>query len=107
MDGRSEGRLVVRKTIEIHQRDLADALLQHRDARVDDTLPLFRRLVLRVLTQVSVLARALDFLRQLDLQFALERGDFIVESLENPVLHDEIDFNIWFVVGGWWLVVAG
>jgi hypothetical protein len=94
MDGRSERRSVARKAIEIHQRDLADALLQHRNARVDDPLPLFGGFVFRVLTQVAVLARALDFSRELDLQLALERGDFVVESLENPVLHDEIDFII-------------
>src|SRR5258705_12552391 len=103
MDGRSERRSVARKAIEIHQRDLADALLQHRNARIADPLPLFGGFVFRVLTQVAVLARTLDFSRELDLQLALERRDFVVESLENPVLHDEIDFNI--LVSGWWLVV--
>ena len=41
-----------------------------------------------------MLPRALNLLRQVDLALALERGDFIVESLENTVLHGEIDFNI-------------
>ena len=85
--GRSEARAVVRDAIQVHHRDLADALLQHRDARVDDLLTLLRGLVLGVLAQVAQLARALDLLRQLDLQLALERGDFVVEFLENAIFH--------------------
>jgi len=40
-----------------------------------------------------VLAGALDFFREIDLQFALERGNFVGESLEDPILHKEIDFS--------------
>ncbi len=50
----------MRDAIEIDHRDLADALLQHRDARVDDLLALLGRLVLGVLPQVAVLARDLE-----------------------------------------------
>jgi hypothetical protein len=101
----TERRLVARNALEIHELNLADALLQHRDPRIDNPLPLFRRFVFRVLAQVAVLARALDLPRQVDLQLALERGDFIVESLENAVLQGGFDFSI--MVGGWWLVVSG
>ena len=91
VDGRAEAGLVVRHAVEVDQRDLADALLQHGDAGVDDLLALFRRLVLGVLTQIAQLARALDLLRELYLQLALERRDLVVESLEDPVLHvDEV-----------------
>ncbi len=93
MHRRSEPRLVVRNAIHVHERDLAHPLLQHRDARVDDPLPFLGGLVLGVLAQIAVLARALDLPRQVDLQLALERGDFVVESLENPILHGEIDFS--------------
>ena len=51
----------------------ADALLQHADARLDQPLPLLRRLVLGVLAQIAQLARALDLLRQLELQLVVER----------------------------------
>jgi TrmH family RNA methyltransferase len=110
MDCRPETGAVARNPIEIHQLDFAHPLLQHRDPGIDNALTFLGRFVLRVFTQVTVLARALDFLRQIDFQFALERRDFIGKSLENAVLHDETDFNIpvsgWsLVVGGWSLVV--
>ena len=72
MNGRSEGRAIVRNLVEIHDRDLGDPLLEHRDSRVDDALAILRRLIFRVLAQVAELARALDFLRQLVVQLALE-----------------------------------
>ena len=54
---------------------------------VDDVLALLGGLVLGVLAQVAQLARALNLLREIDLQLALEHGDFVVESLENPLFH--------------------
>jgi hypothetical protein len=57
------------------------------------------RFVFRVLAQIAVLAGALDFLREIDFQFTFERGNFVGESLENTILHVEIDFNIPLVVG--------
>ena len=84
---RAEPGAVVRDAIEVDQRDLADALLEHRDAGVDDLLPLLGGLVLGVLAQVAQLARALDLLRQLELQLALERGDLVVETLQNAIFH--------------------
>ena len=68
-------------------RDLADALLQHGDAGVDDLLALLGGLVFGVLAQVAQLARALDLLGELDLQLALEDRDLVVETLENPLFH--------------------
>jgi TrmH family RNA methyltransferase len=40
-----------------------------------------------------VLTGALDFFREIDFQFAFERRNFVGESLENPILHKEIDFS--------------
>ena len=77
----------MRDPVEVHQRDLADALLQHADARFDQPLALLGRLVLGVLTQIAELARALDLFRQLRLQLAVELLDFVFEFLENPRLH--------------------
>ena len=61
--------------------------LEHGDARLDVGLALLRGLVLGVLAQVAELAGALDLLGQLRLQLALERGDLVFESLENPLFH--------------------
>ncbi len=61
--------------------DVADALLQQADTHFDEALTFLRRVVLGVLPQVSELARALDFLRQLGLQFLLENGDLVLELL--------------------------
>src|SRR5215203_3042062 len=103
MHGRPEPGTVVRNAIEVQHRDLADALFQHRDARVDDLLPLLRRLVLRVLAQVAELAGTLDLLRQVDLQLALECSDFLVEPLQNPLFHRGNE-TVAQRVGGWRLV---
>ena len=78
---------VVRNLVEVHQRDLADALLQHADARFDQALPLFRGVILGVLPQVAQLARALDLLRQLGLQLLLELMDLFFELLQETRLH--------------------
>src|SRR5687767_14823136 len=87
MDRGSEAGAVVRDAVEVDHRDLADALLQHRDARVEDRLTLFGRFILGVLAQIAQLAGALNLLRKIDLQLALERGDFVVELLQNPLFH--------------------
>lgn len=63
------------------------APLEHGNARLDVCLPFFRRLILGVLTQVSELARALDFFRQLRLQFSLESRHFVFEPLEQSLFH--------------------
>ena len=55
---RPERGLAVRDAVEIQQRDFADPLPQHGDARVDELLPLLGGLVLGVLTQIAELARA-------------------------------------------------
>src|SRR6185369_6171366 len=89
-----EARAVARNPVEIHQLDLAHPPFEHRETRVDNALAFLGRLVLRVLAQIAVLAGALDFLRQIDFQLTLERGNFVGESLEDPILHNEIDFNI-------------
>src|SRR5439155_16830897 len=84
---RAESRAVVRNAIDVHDRNLRDTLLQHADARLDETLPLLGRGVFRVLAQIAELARALDFLRQLQLQLAIERRDFSLELPDQPFLH--------------------
>jgi hypothetical protein len=50
-------------------------------------LAFLRGLILRVLPEVTELARALDLLRQFHLQLALERRHLVFESLENLRLH--------------------
>ena len=87
VDGRAEADLVVRDLVEVHQRDLADPLLQHADPRLDEPLPLLGGLVLGVLAQVAQLAGTLDFLRQLGLQLPVQRVDFVLELLEQPGFH--------------------
>ena len=84
MQRRAEAGAIVRNAIDVDQRDFGDALLQHADARFDEPLPLLRRLVFGVLAQVAELARALDFLRQLELQLAVERLDLVFELLDQP-----------------------
>ena len=87
MHRRPEAGAVLRDAVEIDHRDLADALLEHGDARVDDLLPLLRRLVLGILAEVAKLARALNLLGEFDLQLALQCRDLVIEPLENPVFH--------------------
>jgi hypothetical protein len=52
-----------------------------------EALAMLAGLVLGVLAQVAQFTGALNFLRQIELQLALEHRDFITESLENPVFH--------------------
>ena len=78
----------MRNPVQVHQLDLADALLQQADARLDEPLPFFRRLVLGVLAQVAELARALDLARQLGLQLLVELRDLVLEFLQDPLFHD-------------------
>ena len=87
MDGRAEADLVVRQLVEVHQRDVADALLEQADPRLDEALALLRGVILRVLAQVAELARALDFLRQLGLELAVQPLDLVLELLEELRLH--------------------
>ena len=74
--------------LEVHQLDLGHALAQHRDARLDEALALFGGVILGVLAQVAVLARALDLLGQILRQLALEHRDFVFESFDQTGFHD-------------------
>ena len=84
---RAEAGAILRNAIDLDQRDLGDALLQHADPRLDEPLPLFGRLIFGVLAQVAELAGALDLLRQLELQLVVQRLDFVFELLDQPILH--------------------
>src|SRR5262249_17695319 len=84
---RSEAGFVLGNAIDVHQRDLGRAFLQHADARLDEPLPLFRRVIFGVLAQIAQLARALDFLRQLELQLAIQRLDLVLELLDQSIFH--------------------
>ena len=84
---RSEAGAIGRDAIDVEQRDLRHALLQHADARLDQPLALLGRVVLGVLAQVAQLARAQDFPRQLDLQLAIERVNLVLELLDQPLFH--------------------
>ena len=53
----------------------------------DEALALLGRLVFGVLAQVAELAGALDFLRQLRLQLAVQAHDLVLELLEELLLH--------------------
>ena len=85
--GRPEADLVARQLVQVHQRDVADALLQQADPRLDEALPLLRGVILRVLAQIAELARALNFLRQLCLQFPVQSVDLVLELLQELRLH--------------------
>ncbi len=76
VDRRSEAGAIGRNPIDVDQRDLGHALLQHADARLDEPLPFLGGRVLGVLAQVAELAGALDFLRQLELQLASRARGF-------------------------------
>src|SRR5471030_1718335 len=86
-EGRAEAGTIVGNAIDVDQRDLGHAFLEHADARFDEALPLFRRLVLGVLAQIAELARALDLLRQLELELVVQRVNFVFEFLDQPVFH--------------------
>src|SRR5439155_21413286 len=47
----------------------------------------FRRVVFRVLVQIAELARALDLLRQLELELVIQRLDLVLEFLDQAILH--------------------
>jgi hypothetical protein len=66
--------------------NVADALLEQADARLDQALPLLRRVILRVLAQIAELARASDLLRQLAFELPVELRDLVLELLEQPRL---------------------
>ncbi len=61
--------------------------LSMADASLDEALAFLRRVVLGVLAEIAELARALDLLRQLRLQLALELMNLVFELLENPRFH--------------------
>src|SRR4029077_197396 len=82
-----EAGAILRNPIDVDQRDFGDTLLQHADLRFDQPLPLLRRLVLGVLTQVAQLARALDLLRQFELQLVVQLLDFVFEFLDQALFH--------------------
>ncbi len=67
--------------------DVAHPLLQQADPRLDEPLPLLGGVILGVLAQVAQLARALNLLRQLRLQLAIELVDLVLELLQDPRLH--------------------
>jgi TrmH family RNA methyltransferase len=77
----------VRDTVEIHERDLMHAPLEHGNTRLHVGLPFFGCLILSVFTQITELARALDLFRQLRFQFSLECRDFVFKPLEQSLFH--------------------
>ena len=82
VERRSEAGAISRNPIDVEQRDLGDALLEHADAGFDEALPLFRRMVFRVLPKVAQLAGALDLFRELELQLMIERLDLLLEFFD-------------------------
>ncbi len=73
--------LILRQLVEVHQRDVADPPLQQADPRLDESLTLLGGMILGVLAQVAELARALNFLRQLRFQLAIQLMDLFLELL--------------------------
>src|SRR5262245_50429683 len=86
-DARAETGLAVRNAVDVHERDLAHAALQHGNAGVDVGLAFLRGLIFGVLAQVAQLAGALDLLGELHVQLALERVDLVFESLDEFFFH--------------------
>src|SRR5688572_20600591 len=78
---RPEADLVVRDLVEVHARERGQPAVELADPRLQVALPLLGRLVLGVFTQVAVLPRALDLLRQRDLQLVVEGADLLLELL--------------------------
>src|SRR5665213_2755690 len=87
VDGGPETGAIARNAFDVDQRDLRHALLEHADPRLDEALPLLRRLVLGVLAQVAQLARALDLLRQLELQLVIQRLNLVLELANQAIFH--------------------
>src|ERR1700686_21959 len=84
---RAESGPILGNAIDVDERDLGDALLEHADAGFDQPLALLRRRILRVLAEIPELAGALDFPGQLELQLAVERRDLVLELLDQPLFH--------------------
>jgi len=79
VERRTESGAIVRNAVDIDQSDFRHALLQHADARFDESLALLRRVIFRVFSQVAQLARAFDLLRELELQLAIEGLNLVFE----------------------------
>ena len=83
----AEAGAIGRNAIHVHQLDFRDPLAQHRHACLDEPLAFLGRGVLRVLAQVAKLAGALNFLRQLLRELAIERRNFHFKPLDQPIFH--------------------
>ena len=79
--------LFVRNLVQVDELNVRHALLQHRDARLDVRLAFLGGVVLGVFAQVSQFAGTFDLERQLELELAIERGDLVVELLEQLFFH--------------------
>ena len=78
----TERDLPLRYLVEVDQRDVGHALLEHADAGLQERLPLLGGLVLRVLAKVAEFARTLDLLGELRLELAIQRRDLVLELPE-------------------------
>ena len=77
----SRVRPVGRDLRRIDLRELAQALAELTESRLNELLPLERGLVLAVLAQVAELHRLPNFLRKRDVQLVLQLFDFFAELL--------------------------
>src|SRR4051812_44913150 len=80
-DGGAQPHLVPRDLVEVHEAQRAQPAMELADPGLQEALALLGRLVLGVLAQVAVLARALDLLGKLDLELVVERPDLFLEPL--------------------------
>ena len=77
------GHAVARNLRERVDGEFADPRLQLRDLRPQDSLPVLRRVVFRVLAQVAVGTRLLEASRKVLLQFALLLGEVGLQPLDD------------------------
>ncbi len=83
----TEGNPALRDFVEIHHGKLGKSLFELAHPRVDETLPLFGGVVLRVLGQIPVLSGDFERSRKLDVELLLESFDLCLEFLENVLCH--------------------
>ena len=75
--------LIVRDLGEVDHRHLRQPLLQLAEARVDEALPFFGRVIFRVFAEVPVGPGLQDLLRQLDQVLVFEHSNFILKFFLN------------------------
>ena len=82
MHRRPERDLVRGQPVEVHQGQIRDPFLEQADLGLDQTLPLLGRLILGVLSQVTVLPGPLNLLGKIVLELTVQSLDLVLETFE-------------------------